>query len=93
MKQNQKSGEQASISTQGSILTLQKETAASHLFWLLETHGLEDRGCDVSENTVVLLEGPALGGVGHDEWYLVSCVGSLWLAVFEFHFFSISTPY
>jgi hypothetical protein len=63
---------------------------ASHLFWLLESHCLEDRGCNITKDTIFLLEAPPFGCVGHDEGHLVGCVRSLWLAVFEFHFFSIA---
>jgi len=64
---------------------------ASHLSWLLESHCLEDRGCDVAEDTVFLLEAPSFRCVGHDEGDFVGGVRGLWLAVFELHFFGVTS--
>ena len=78
------------IATRG-ILTLDQKALARHLLWLLQAHGFENRGSDISEHAVGLLETPALGGVGHDEGDFVGGMGGLGLAVFEFHFFGVST--
>jgi hypothetical protein len=75
--------------TQGN-LTLNQKTVPRHLPWLLQAHSLEDRGGDVTENTVGLLQAPAFGRVGHDEGDFVGCVGGLGFAIFEFHFFGVS---
>lgn len=85
-------GNGISTATQGN-LTLDQKTASSHLLWLLQAHSLEDRRRDIAEDTVGLLQGPAFGGVGHDEGNFVGCVGGLGLAVFEFHFFGVAVIY
>ena len=71
-------------------LTLDKKTVPSHFFWLGQAHSLENRRCDVTEDTVCLLQAPALGCVGHDEWDLVGGVRGFWLSVWEFHFFRVT---
>lgn len=85
----QKAACSTQYTTQGD-LTLNKKRASSHLLWLLQTHGFENRRGDITKYSVCLLETPSFGGVGHDEGDFVSCVRCLWLAVFEFHLFGIS---
>lgn len=65
------------ISRHGFHLSLDKERGTSHLLGLVKTHDREDSGSDVTKDTVGLLEGEALGSVGHDEGDLVQGVGGL----------------
>lgn len=71
-------------------LALDQKRVAGHLFWLGESHSLQDRWRNISKDTISLLQRPALWSVGHDEWDLVSGVGSLWLSILELHLLSVA---
>lgn len=71
-------------------LALDQKRVTGHLFWLGESHSLQDRWRNISKNTISLLQRPALWSVGHDEWDLVSGVGSLWLSILELHLLSVT---
>lgn len=71
-------------------LSLLEERLASHLLGLGQAHGREDGGGDVTQDTLVVLEAPALGVVGHDEGHLVGGVAGLGLAVGELHLLGVA---
>jgi len=58
-------------------LSLDEERGTSHLLGLVKTHDSENSGSDVTKDAVSLLEGEALGSVGHDEGDLVEGVRGL----------------
>jgi hypothetical protein len=80
----------AAVNANARHLTLNQETAASHFLGLFQTHSLEDRGGDVAEDPLSLVETPALGGIRHDERDLVSGVRGLGLAIWEFHLLGVA---
>lgn len=57
-------------------LGLDQQVGAGHLLGLLDTHGGENGRRNITQDTV-LLEAPALRGVGHNEGNLVKGVGGL----------------
>lgn len=77
-------------STKALFLGLHKERLASHVLGLGQTHGSENCGSDVTQNTLVILQAPALGVVGHDEGNLVGGVAGLGLAIGELHLLSVA---
>ena len=71
-------------------LSLDKEVVASHLLGLRKTHSRKDSRSDITKDTALLLEAPALRSVGHDEGDLVGSMGGLGLAVRELHLLSVT---
>jgi hypothetical protein len=71
-------------------LTLDEKAASCHLLWLRQAHRCKDGWCNITQDTISLLQTPALGCVGHDKWDLISGVGSLRLAICKLHLFGIS---
>lgn len=71
-------------------LALDKKALAGHLLWLGKSHSCQNGWCNVSENTIEFLQGPALRGVGHDEWNRVGGVGGLWLAISKLHLLGVT---
>ena len=71
-------------------LSLDQQVGASHLLGLGQTHGSQDSGCNISQNAILLLQAPTLGGIGHDEGDLVGGVRGLGLAIGERHLLSVA---
>lgn len=71
-------------------LRLDQKTPAPHLLGLFDAHGVEDGGCNVSKDTLLLLEAPALRGVGKDEGNLVGRVGGLGSALLVEHLLRVT---
>lgn len=72
-------------------LSLDQQTCSTHLFRLVQAHGFQYCWRNVPEDSVLLLQAPALRGIGHDEWDIVGRVRRLWLAFVVQHLFSIAT--
>lgn len=68
-----------------------KKALSGHLFGLLNAHGGKDSWGDITQDTVLLLEAPALGGIGQDEGHLVGSVRGLGLALLVEHLFGVTT--
>ena len=73
-----------------SHLRPSQKVVSSHLLGNGQSHGSEDCGCHITENTTLLLEAPALGGVCHDERNLVRGVRGLGLSIGELHLLSVA---
>lgn len=72
-------------------LTLNQKTGSSHFLGLLQAHNIQNRWCNITQNTLIcLLKRPALGRVCHNEWYFVGCVGCLRFAIGKFHFLGVT---
>ncbi len=71
-------------------LALDQKTVTCHFLRLWQTHSLKDGWGNIAQDTVCFLQAPSLRCIRHNERDLVGCVGSLRLAVFEFHLFSIA---
>jgi len=71
-------------------LRFDEQAPSAHLLGLLDAHGVEDGGGDVAQDTALLLQAPALRGVGQDERHLVGGVGGLGRALLGEHLLGVA---
>lgn len=71
-------------------LRLDQQTAAGHFLRLLDAHGSEEGGRNIAQDALLLLEAPALRGVGQDEGNPVGSVGGLGGSFFVDHLLGVS---
>lgn len=67
-----------------------QQAAASHLLGNWQAHGGKHSRGNIAEDSLLLLQTPALGGVGHDEGHLVGGVRRLGLAIGELHLLGVA---
>lgn len=72
------------------LKVLSQKGLASHLLGLGQAHGSQNSRSNVTKDTALLLEAPALRSIGHDERHLVGGVASLGLSIGELHLLSIA---